>query len=114
VSLEIALPHPAEVVVCGSSDPPLRIKAKLIELSSFGASFVWGEGALCVGGELGKLLSSPPDLGDEGLRCPEWSHEDFTLVMPGKLPSGENTAGDLTMHFDGACGKTIGAGGYIV
>lgn len=48
-SVQVALPMLAEVAVCNTKDPPLRIQAKLIELSSFGVSFCWGEGALQVG-----------------------------------------------------------------
>lgn len=78
-------------------------------------TFCWGEGALQVGEELGAALSEPPQKEDEELRCPKWIHEDIVVEMPGRLPSGEEKWGDLTLFFDGASGKgAIGAGGYVV
>jgi hypothetical protein len=39
------LPNPAELVLVGTTDLPVRLLAKLIELSSLGVSFACGMGA---------------------------------------------------------------------
>lgn len=111
----VALPHQAEVQICRMRNPPLKVQARLIELSSFNVMYEWGQGALTMGQELGEALSGPPDPSDEELSYPSWEHMDITLEMPGKLPSGETRLGDLILHFDGASAKgQVGAGGYIV
>lgn len=87
-AVTVALPHPAEVAVCHAKNLPLRIQAKLIELSSYRAEFTWGQGAITIGDELGAALSDPPGSDVEGLEQPQWEHSDRTIVMPGRLPQG--------------------------
>lgn len=55
------LPDPAEVALVKCSDLPVRLQAKMIELSSLGVKFECGAGAFQLQGELARVIETPPE-----------------------------------------------------
>jgi hypothetical protein len=83
--VQIMLPNPAELSMLATRELPVRIQAKLIELSSLGVSYGCGMGAWQLQGELGKVIMEPPEPVEERLDLPCWEHRDFELDFPAKL-----------------------------
>ena len=116
-------PHPAELAALNTRDLPVRLQARLIELSSCGCQLAQGPGAW----EVTKLLAKDPKnhgLSSSGLEVPQpelpkkaWEHiKDLTIE--GSLGTKAKKAVDLEgawkMHYDGGCRKKAGSGDFVL
>ena len=111
--LTIVLPDAVDVAVTGAKEPPLRLQARLVELSAVKAKFTTGEGAWGLLEGLGESLESPPD-GEKPAAAPVWEHQDVTLRYPSSHPEAVDLAGAWTLYFDGGCRKGLGSGGFVL
>ena len=59
--------------MANTKDPPLRLQARLVELSAVGAKFTTGKGAWGVLKNLASLVERPPE-GEEATEVPVWTH----------------------------------------
>ena len=84
-SLTIVLPDAVDVAAARTKEPPLRLQARLVELSSVGAKFTTGQGAWGLLKDLAAVTEDPPS-GEEPLETPVWAHEDVDLVYPSARP----------------------------
>ena len=77
-SVVVVLPHPAAVISAdvGQALPP-RLQARLIELSSYRATFESGDGAWAVGGAVARLKGTV-DVAAEG-KLELWQHVERVL-----------------------------------
>ena len=111
--LIIVLPDAIDAVAARTKDPPLRLQARLVELSSVRAEFTTGEGSWGLLRNLKESLEPPP-LGDEPVEKPVWAHEDIDLKYPSAKPEAYDVDGAWVLHFDGGCRKGQGSGGFVL
>ena len=113
--LQIIYPHAAEVACLSLSDLPLRLQARLLELSSYGCTFAFGEGAWAVSGAVARLARETPST-DPTPELHTWPHEDFIISKPQKSNTIPVDIADTSLicHFDGGYKKSVGAGGFLL
>ena len=108
----IAIPYRAHATALRpTASQPLRIQAKLIELSGHQATVIDGQGAWQVAGEVGRAQS-----GEQDTTTSEIPHEDITLARPCFdvcIPEIAYQEG-VRLYFDGGARKTgVGYGGFL-
>lgn len=111
--LWIVLPSAVEATVAKGKDPPLRLQARLVELSSVGARYTTGQGAWGLLEDLATLREEPPT-GEVSDAAPHWEHQDVVIRYPAGTPEAADIAGAWVLHFDGGCRKNHGAGGFVL
>ncbi len=76
--LTIVLPSPVDAAVARTKEPPLRLQARLVELSAVKAHYTTGKGAWGLLQDLQQCIEEPP-AGEEPVEAPVWVHEDINL-----------------------------------
>jgi hypothetical protein len=108
----VVLKSPAQLRTVLKNDVPVHLMSQLIELSSLRVDFGSGVGAYDLQQSfIQDLLETKPT---STVECPSWKHEDINI----ELPTGDACAvpGEcqVMVHFDGACSKKLGAGGFVI
>ena len=114
----MVLPSPVAAATCKLPDLPVRVQARLVELSCYGAKVEAGCGAWALGDDMAGVMPDPAEVAapagapSQGL----WEHRDVDIPMPTSLLDDAHSVGlqgAVVAHFDGGCRHKLGVGGYL-